>query len=280
MMAKPARVVQQAFSATDYSLFRPTYSKSIRDILFSYMSQRGGGFERAVDLACGSGQSSFYLCGYFQHCIGIDVNPEQIRQARLLCKKLQVRNMEFEVADAANLPIDNSCVDLVTIATGWHWIMDKDGLYSECKRVLKPRGSLAVYAHDLVQTKDETVNKLIHAFYAKLEPYWHPDLMHVKNEYEDVVIPFSKVKRLQAIMCWRTSLPGLVGYLSSWPSYRSYLGACPEEAAVTLQQLGNKISKRLDKVDGLVQSKILMNHFHHNSLDTFFPVYLVLGQNC
>ena len=280
-MAKPARMVQEAVK---YGVSRPAYSKSVRDIILNYVSKTGGGFDRAVDLACGSGQSTFYLSESFQRCTGIDVSPEQIRQARSLCRKLEVTNTEFEVAEATDLPIDDGCADLVTIATGWHWIMDKDRLYSECKRVLKPRGSLAVYAHDLVQTKDAAVNELIHAFYAKQDPYWHPDLNHVKNECRDVVLPFSETQRLQAIMRWRTSLPGLMGYLSSWPSYRSYLRACPGAAAFNLQQLSQRIEDRLDKIDcrssPTQQRRIRANHFHPESLDTFFPVYLVLGQNC
>lgn len=275
-------MLQLASNPVAYGAFRPTYSKSVRDIFLSYTARSGGGFDRAVDLACGSGQSTFYLCESFRHCIGIDVSPEQIRRARSLCKKLEMTNAEFEVADATNLPIEDCCVDLVTIATGWNWILDKDKLYSECKRVLKPRGSLAVYTHDLVQTKDTALNKLIHEFYTKLDTYWHPDLNHVKNEYEDVVLPFSEVQRLQAVMRWRTSLPGLMGYLSSWPSYRAYVKACPEAATANLQQLGHRIGERLECTDGKsthAQRRIQANHFHHDSLDTFFPVYLVMGQN-
>lgn len=278
-MAKSVRLFELASHAADYVAFRPTYSKSVIDVLLDYVSRRGGGgFDRAVDLACGSGQSTFPLCKDFRHCVGIDISPEQIAQARAMGKKLEITNAEFKVADATHLPVESSSVDLITIATAWHWITDKDRLYSECKRVLKPGGCLAVYSYNLVKIEDPVVTELIHTFYAKLDAYWHPEFNYIRNNYRDVVLPFSEVERFETTMCCRTSLPGLIGFLASLSSYRTYLKKCPVIAASDLQQLKQAIEEKLDKADGR-KSPNKEVQSHYDCLDTFYPVHLILGLN-
>lgn len=147
--------------------------------------------------------------------------------------------------------------------------------------MLKPGGCLAVYAHDLVQTKSAEVNELIYRFYTKLDAYWHYEFRHIKNEYKNVVIPFANVERVQSIMSHRTSLPGLIGFISSWSSYRAYMEACPEVAAHQLEELSADIEAKLDKMereDKSHQCKVQSGHFHRDSLNTYYPVYLVMGQ--
>lgn len=125
-MAKTIRLFEQASHSVDYSRFRPTYSQSILHLLLGYSSRRGGGGnDLALDLACGSGQSTFYLRHNFQRCLGIDISREQIKQARSLCEEMKVSNVGFQTGDVTYLPLEDSCADLITIATGWHWITNK-----------------------------------------------------------------------------------------------------------------------------------------------------------
>ena len=281
-MANSIRLFEQVSHAADYSLFRPTYSKSILQLLLGYVGRRGGACHTALDVACGSGQSTFFLSGEFESCIGVDISPEQIKQAKSLTRQTGVSNVSFQVADARSLPLPDSSVDLLTMATGWHWIPDKEKLYSECKRVLKPKGCLAAYVYDLVQTKDAALNELIYSFYAKLDQYWHNEFDHIKNEYKDVILPFLNVERVQSVMTCHTSLSGLMGFISSWSGYRAYREACPGEAEAELEELRKEAESRLDKLEGasgLQRRKLQANHFNTESLNTFYLVNMILAQN-
>lgn len=120
-MSRAIKLFEGASHAAEYAQFRPTYSKSILNILLDYVSQRGGGCNHAVDVACGSGQSTFYLGHHFRECVGLDISPQQIKQAQLRLRESKSVNVRFEVADARSLPLEDSSADLVTIATAWHY---------------------------------------------------------------------------------------------------------------------------------------------------------------
>ena len=78
-----------------YVKFQPVYPQSVANIIMDYMQSKGSltsGF--AVDVACGSGQSTFLLCEYFSKTVGLDISETQIQMAKLKCredKKYKVR---------------------------------------------------------------------------------------------------------------------------------------------------------------------------------------------
>ena len=126
-----------------YSKFRPVYPQSVANVIVDYMKSKGSlAFDFAVDVGCGSGQSTFLLSDYFDKVVGLDVSETQIEQAKLkgASSKLAVT---FIIGDAHNLPFEPSSVDLLTCAMSWHWL-DTEKFYDEAKRVLKPGGCLAI----------------------------------------------------------------------------------------------------------------------------------------
>ena len=276
-MAGTVRLYERASHAAEYSLYRPTYARSVLDIIVNYTLRKGGDFNLAIDIACGSGQSTFYLRDAFKECIGVDISKEQIKQAQLQCQNLSTSNVKFQEADGTNLPVNEKCADLITIATAWHWILEKEKLYSECKRVLKEKGCLAVYTYDLVQTQDEEVNSWIYNFYAKSQKYRPKEVQHVQMKYSTVALPFAHTERVETIMTWGTSLPGLIGFLSSWASYKEYHKRDPKSCHRELTALSQLIESRLDKCKN--SHKMKFSRFRYNYLETYFPVYILLGQN-
>ena len=149
---------ENAEMSAAYGKFRPVYPKSVGGIITSYMrSNECSGFEFAVDAACGTGQSTFLLSDHFQHVVGVDISETQIDQAKLKLEDDNAKgNIEFKVGDAQHLPIESSSVDLLTCAMAWHWL-DADKFYAEARRVLKPRGCLAVYGHGLLVKDNEHI---------------------------------------------------------------------------------------------------------------------------
>ena len=141
-----------------YAKFRPVYPQSVANIIVYYMkSKESLGFDFAVDVGCGSGQSTFLLCEYFNKVVGLDVSETQIQQAKLKCSREATSSklaVEFIVGDAHNLPFESSSVDLITCAMAWHWL-DAEKFYNEAKRVLKPGGCLAIYGHGVTVNDNE-----------------------------------------------------------------------------------------------------------------------------
>jgi malonyl-CoA O-methyltransferase len=62
-------------------------------------------------------------------------------------------------ADALQLPLRDSCVDLVFASLLLHWVDDLDGLFSEVRRVLRPGGFFA-----FATLGPDTLHELRHAW--------------------------------------------------------------------------------------------------------------------
>ena len=136
------RLYEGSDLAAAYDMFRPMYPEVVFDTISTFMKENGcPGFDVAVDVACGSGQSTFSLCNLFQKVIGVDISEAQIANARVkVTTNLQdSKRIEFIVGNAHDLPLESSSADLITCATAWHWL-DPELFYREAKRVLEPKG--------------------------------------------------------------------------------------------------------------------------------------------
>ncbi|EEC09148.1 conserved hypothetical protein [Ixodes scapularis] len=97
----------------------------------------------AVDVGCGSGQSSGVLAPHFSLVHAYDLSEAQIAVAKA---NNRITNLTFSVAGAECLPEADSSVQLVTASQSLLWF-DRDKFYAEAERVLVPGGVLAVYAY-------------------------------------------------------------------------------------------------------------------------------------
>ena len=128
--------------ALAYLKYRPRYDADVYETIMDYCKEGGSGTSVAVDVGCASGQSTVALSLYFDKVIGVDINPAHIDRAPIDNPKI-----EFRVSAAEDMSyIDSHSVDLVTIATALHW-MDHTLFYKEVERILKPRGTIAVYGY-------------------------------------------------------------------------------------------------------------------------------------
>ena len=94
--------------AATYAMFRPTYPDTIFDTISAFIKKNGCfGFDVAVDVACGSGQSTFFPCSLFQRVIGMDMIEAQISNARAKAAETLAdsKSVEFIVGDAHDLPL-------------------------------------------------------------------------------------------------------------------------------------------------------------------------------
>ncbi len=96
----------------------------------------GERIDRALDVACGTGQSSRALAAIADEVIGADLSWEMLRHAPPALRYVQ--------AKAEALPFAGSVFDLVTVGHAFHWL-DRRRFLEEARRILKPGGWLAIY---------------------------------------------------------------------------------------------------------------------------------------
>ena len=261
------RLFEEAAHASIYRKFRPTYPQKILELISDYIKTRTcGSFDLAVDVACGSGQSTFYLQETFKQCIGVDISKAQVEQARTACTEKEATNVSFVEGSADKLPMNDGSVDVVTIAQAWHWL-EPEGFYKECKRVLKPRGCVAVYGYGQGHLMNKKSDVLLQQFYSgTLRGYWHDKRVHIDNQYGEVVLPFKNTERHDFSMTKDMSLDSYFGYVSTWSAYCKYCERNPGNSV--LEELKKEIEAILTSEDG-----------RNTDVQVSFPVFLLLGQN-
>lgn len=99
--------------------------------------------ETVLDLGSGGGLDCFYaarLVGETGHVIGVDMTPEMLALANTNKGKVGLVNVEFRRGYLENLPIDDDSVDVIISNCVINLSPDKDRVFREAIRVLKPAG--------------------------------------------------------------------------------------------------------------------------------------------
>lgn len=100
-----------------------------------------------VDLGSGAGNDCFIAraeTGEDGRVIGIDFTPAMIEKAKANAQKLGYSNVEFRQGDIEHMPLSSNMADVVVSNCVLNLVPDKDAVFKEIFRVLKPGGHFSI----------------------------------------------------------------------------------------------------------------------------------------
>lgn len=103
--------------------------------------------DTVVDLGSGAGNDCFVAraaTGPEGKVIGIDFTPEMIRRARLNAEKLGFNNVEFRQGDIEDMPLNADSTDVIVSNCVLNLVPDKQQVFAEISRVLRPGGHFSI----------------------------------------------------------------------------------------------------------------------------------------
>lgn len=93
----------------------------------------------AAEICCGRGEAFLLFKDRMGLGIGLDISQKMLEHGR---ETQPEEHLRFLQGDATQMPLDSGCFDTVMMLGGIHHINDRQRLYSEIYRILKPGGRL------------------------------------------------------------------------------------------------------------------------------------------
>jgi SAM-dependent methyltransferase len=123
--------------------------------------------ETVLDLGSGAGFDCFLAAnkvGEKGRVIGVDMTPEMVARARENASKAEYGNVEFRLGEIENLPVADASVDVVISNCVINLSPDKNQVFREVFRVLKPEGRVMVSDIVLLKPLPDAIRNSVEAY--------------------------------------------------------------------------------------------------------------------
>jgi ubiquinone/menaquinone biosynthesis C-methylase UbiE len=118
--------------------------------------------DTVIDLGSGAGNDCFIAraeTGETGRVIGIDFTPAMVDKARANAAKLGYNNVEFLQGDIEHIPLADNVADVIVSNCVLNLVPNKDGVFQEIFRTLKPGGHFSISDIVLVGDLPEALQK-------------------------------------------------------------------------------------------------------------------------
>jgi ubiquinone/menaquinone biosynthesis C-methylase UbiE len=112
-----------------------TYMDYLDRALLDAIDRRARG--AIAEICCGSGEAFKLLGPAIGTGVGVDISVNMLQTGR---RQNPATNLHFVQGDATRLPLVDAAFDSVFMLGGIHHVRDRQGLFSEVHRILKPGG--------------------------------------------------------------------------------------------------------------------------------------------
>ncbi|KAJ3113372.1 hypothetical protein HDU96_003475 [Phlyctochytrium bullatum] len=270
------------FDSASYKDFRPTYGPDLYDTVLRF---HGVTTPRnvAIDVACGTGQATLDLARHFRKVIGVEPSDAMRKEAAVPDPADETFGVvEYLKGDDEHFNVPDGCADLVVSAQAAHWF-DMPKFYAECRRVLKPHGTVALwgYTYATLPSNPAATAAILHWGSVTMQPYWDVRRQILDAHYASNQPPFPEVVRSirptpvrPSPVAKKMTVGTLRRYLKTFSCYKTFKDAerKGEEAAVKVaRECGGDPVDKL--VEGLFGGK---EGWEDEVLEVVWPVVLVM----
>jgi ubiquinone/menaquinone biosynthesis C-methylase UbiE len=177
------RVDEGISSTRAKSLSRERFGKFAQNYVNSQTHAKGYDLERmleiaqpqddwlVLDIATGGGHTALNFAPHVKKVIATDITPKMLDAARQHITGQGITNVDFEPADAENLPFEDETFDMVTCRIAPHHFPNCAGFVQEAARVLKAGCLLLV--QDQVLSEDAATAQFMDDFERTRDPSHH-----------------------------------------------------------------------------------------------------------
>jgi len=150
----------------------------------------------ALDVATGAGHTALAFAPYVAHIVAADLTQEMLAKTAELAAERGLTNLETRVADAEQLPFEESAFDLVTCRLAFHHFPNPRQALGEFARVLK-RGGVLGFTDNIV-VPDKQAAGYYNAYEKLRDPshHWVYPLVRLQSMVEEAGLKVQVARQL------------------------------------------------------------------------------------
>jgi SAM-dependent methyltransferase len=146
------QAIRQEFEKQASSFTNPIFTHKL-DWIIEELAPRPD--DIVLDVAAGTGHIGRALAAKTRYVVAMDLTPEMLRHGKAEADATNLRNILFELGDAAHLPYLDASFDLVTTRFAVHHFENPRVQLAEMMRVCRPGGRIGII--DMVTLPDPQV---------------------------------------------------------------------------------------------------------------------------